>query len=81
MPSTSELMARMERHDERQRISQTPPEEIYISDLDIAEKDDWDDLQWERAYRSGLLERSGIFDDEPAAGAAMPDDAAPEEDV
>jgi hypothetical protein len=61
--SNSDLLATLTLHSEREKIMATAPEDIDISDLDIAERDDWDDLQWERADRSGLLERSGIFDD------------------
>ncbi len=62
--SGSDLLAAISFHSERERIGAMAPENIDVSDLDIAEREEWDDLQWERADRSGLLERSGIFDDE-----------------
>jgi hypothetical protein len=61
--SSRDLMAILELQAGREKIMATAPEDIDISDLDIAERDDWDELQWERADRSGLLDRSGIFDD------------------
>ncbi len=63
--SNSNLLATIALHSEREKIQAMAPEEIDVSDLDIAEREEWDDLQWERAERSGLLERSGVFDDLP----------------
>lgn len=65
--SGSNLLAAISLHSGRERINAMAPEDIDVSDLDIAEREEWDDLQWERADRSGLLERSGIFDDEAEA--------------
>ncbi len=61
--SNRDLMAILELQAGREKIMATAPEDIDISDLDIAEREEWDELQWERADRSGLLDRSGIFDD------------------
>jgi len=61
--SPYELMTQMMKLREQQQIQQMKPEDIDISDLDIAAMDSWDDLQWERAYCSGFLKRSGVFDD------------------
>lgn len=63
--SNSDLLAPISFHSERERISAMAPEDIDVFDLEIAERETWDDLQWERADLSGLLERSGIFDDLP----------------
>ncbi|MEP2103751.1 MAG: hypothetical protein ABJP02_16590 [Parasphingorhabdus sp.] len=63
--SNSDLLATISLHSEREKIQAMAPEDIDVSDLDIAEREEWDDLQWERADRSGLLDRSGIFDDLP----------------
>ncbi|MEH6756808.1 MAG: hypothetical protein V7676_04785 [Parasphingorhabdus sp.] len=64
-PSGADVMAQFSKSTEMIRINSMAPEDINVSDLDIAEREDWDDLQWERAHRSGLLERSGVFDDLP----------------
>ncbi len=63
--SDSDLLAAISFHAERERIMAMAPEDINVSDLDIAEREEWDELQWERADRSGLLKRSGLFDELP----------------
>jgi len=55
-PSDEALLARLEMCQERDRIARTPPEDIDTSDLDPYEAENWDDLQWARAERSGMLD-------------------------
>lgn len=64
--SGADMMAQLAKSAEMIRINTMPPEDINISDLDVAEREEWDDLQWERADRSGLLERSGVLDEAAA---------------
>lgn len=54
-PRDEELFARLEMCQERERIARTSPEDIDTSDLDPYEAEDWDDLQWARAERSGMM--------------------------
>jgi hypothetical protein len=51
---SEELLQRLREHREREEIAATAPEDVDISDLDPDEAADWDDLQWERAMRSGM---------------------------
>lgn len=57
-----DLMAVLQLKAERERLQTMAPEDIDVSDLDIAHRETWDDLQWERAERSGLLDRSGFYE-------------------
>lgn len=75
--SDEELLARFEMCQERKRIARTPPEDIDTSDLDPYEAEDWDDLQWARAERSGMMDEpdfwakvdpEGIYDDDDDDG-------------
>lgn len=50
------LIARFEEARELLRIENSDPADIDVSDLDPAEQDEWSDLDWARAERSGLLE-------------------------
>lgn len=76
--SDAELMAALALQEGYARINAAPPEDIDVSDLDVAQSASWDDLDWERASRSGLLERSGMLDDaEEFSGAPK---EAPSED-
>lgn len=60
--SNADILAILELDAGRDRIAAMAPEDIDVSDLDIAQCEDWDELQWERADRSGFLERSGFYD-------------------
>ena len=60
-PSDEELLARLEMCQERDRIARTPPEDIDTSDLDPYEAEDWDDLQWARAERSGMMDEPDFW--------------------
>ena len=63
--TSEELMARLEHCNAVDEIMRTPPEEVDISDLDEAEMDGWDILQWTRAEQSGFLDRIGFYDRDP----------------
>ncbi|QTD54886.1 hypothetical protein [Parasphingorhabdus cellanae] len=67
--SNSDLLAAITLHSERETIQAMAPEDIDVSDLDVADCEDWDDLQWERAERSGYLERSGFYEQEEGEDA------------
>jgi hypothetical protein len=60
-----ELAEQLAMHHERERIAAMAPEDIDISDLDPAEADDWDDLQWARAERSGMMDEPGFWEKVP----------------
>lgn len=59
--SDADIMVALELQAGRERIAAMAPEDIDVSDLDVAQCESWDDLEWERADRSGLLERSGFY--------------------
>ncbi|QTD56107.1 hypothetical protein [Parasphingorhabdus cellanae] len=63
--SDEHIIAMLELQAGREQIQAMAPEDIDVSDLDVASRETWSDLDWDRAERSGLLERSGIFDDLP----------------
>lgn len=56
-----ELAKRITLQHEHDRIAATAPEDIDTSDLDPVEADDWDDLQWARAERSGMTGEPGFW--------------------
>ena len=58
------LMQSLAEADRRRALAAMDPEDIDISDLDPAESEDWDDDQWERAFRSGLADTMEDDDDE-----------------
>jgi hypothetical protein len=60
----ADIMAMLDLHAGRDRIQAMAPEDVDVSDLDVAQCDSWDDLDWERADRSGLLQRSGLYHQE-----------------
>jgi len=60
--SDEELLARLEMFQERERIATMAPEDVDTSDLDPYEADDWDDLQWARAERSGMMDEPGFWE-------------------
>lgn len=60
--SDEQLLSRLETFQERERIAVTAPEDVDISDLDPFEADDWDDLQWARAERSGMMDEPGFWE-------------------
>ncbi|MEP2103783.1 MAG: hypothetical protein ABJP02_16770 [Parasphingorhabdus sp.] len=49
-----DLLERLREKQARELITATAPEDIDISDLDPDDAADWDDMQWERAMRSGM---------------------------
>ena len=57
-----ELFSRLEMFRERERIAATAPEDVDTSDLDHYEADDWDDLQWARTERSGMMDEPGVWE-------------------
>ncbi len=61
-PSDEELFARLEMCHERDRIARTPPEDIDTSDLDPYDAENWDDLQWARAERSGMMDEPEFWE-------------------
>ena len=61
-PSDEELFARLELCQERDRIARTPPEDIDTSDLDPYDAENWDDLQWARAERSGMMDEPEFWE-------------------
>lgn len=60
--SDAALLARLEMFQERERIATMAPEDVDTSDLDPYEADDWDDLQWARAERSGMMDEPGFWE-------------------
>tara|TARA_R110002126_G_scaffold3111_7_gene17074 strand:- start:31401 stop:32237 length:837 start_codon:yes stop_codon:yes gene_type:complete len=71
-PSDEELLARLEMCQERERIERTPPEDIDTSDLDPCKAEEWDDLQWARAERSGMMDEPDFW--EKVAPEGLDDD-------
>ncbi|MEP3591648.1 hypothetical protein, partial [Parasphingorhabdus sp.] len=69
--SNSDLLATISLHSERDRIQAMAPEDIDVSDLNIADCEEWDDLQWERAECSGFLERSGFYEQAESEAQAV----------
>lgn len=59
--SDDELFARLELCQQRDRIAAMAPEDVDTSDLDPYEADDWDDLQWARAERSGMMDEPDFW--------------------
>ncbi|WP_422344703.1 hypothetical protein [Parasphingorhabdus sp.] len=49
-----DLLERLREKQAREQIAATAPEDIDITDLDPDNAADWDDMQWERAMRSGM---------------------------
>lgn len=60
----AELMMSLVEADRLRAYASVRPEDIDTSDLDPDEFEDWDDDQWERAYRSGFIDALGQFDAE-----------------
>ena len=60
--SSEEIMEILQLRDDHARIQAMAPEDIDVSDLDATQHESWGELDWARAARSGLLERSGILD-------------------
>lgn len=81
--SDDELISRLELFEERERIAATAPEDVDISDLDPFEAEDWDELQWERADRSGMMQEPGFWEkanpggDDGEAESDWPDEDIP----
>ena len=69
-----EMLARLEMFQECERIALTPPEDIDTSDLDPCEAEQWDDLQWARAERSGMMEEPGFWEKADPEGLDDDDD-------
>ncbi|MEP2103946.1 MAG: hypothetical protein ABJP02_17605 [Parasphingorhabdus sp.] len=74
------LMRRLRESQERGQIAATAPEDIDISDLDPDDAASWDDMQWERAMRSGMSDDPDFWTrvraSEAAAGICHDDDFA-----
>ncbi|WP_108812615.1 hypothetical protein [Sphingorhabdus sp. Alg231-15] len=62
--SNAQIMKALELQHGREKIQAMAPEDTNVSDLDVTDCEEWDDLDWERADRSGLLERSGFYEQE-----------------
>ncbi len=60
--SNAQIMNALRLQHGRERIMAMAPEDIDVSDLDLADCEEWDELDWERADRSGFLERSGFYE-------------------
>jgi len=60
----TELMLALAEADRLKAYAAMRPEDIDTSDLDPADCEDGTDDQWERAYRSGLVDALGDFDDD-----------------
>jgi hypothetical protein len=60
--SDDELLSRLDMFRERERIAAMAPEDVDTSDLDPHEADGWDDLQWARAERSGMMDEPGFWE-------------------
>ena len=75
--SDEELISRIELFEERERIAATAPEDVDTSDLDPVEAEDWDDLQWARAERSGMMDEPGFWE---KAAPGWDDDEGDDED-
>ncbi|MEH6790440.1 hypothetical protein [Parasphingorhabdus sp.] len=78
--SERELMDRLVMNEERARIAAMNPQDIDISDLDPAEANDWDDLQWARAEYSGMMSEPDFWDKVPLEDEDYDDDYDDEED-
>lgn len=78
--SDEALLARLEMFQERERIATTAPEDVDTSDLDPYEADDWDDLQWARAERSGMMDEPGFWEKANPEGIDDGDDDEDDDD-
>ncbi|WBX83858.1 hypothetical protein [Sphingosinicella microcystinivorans] len=56
LPADGALMRSLAAFDRIRGYADMCPEDIDISDLDPADAENWDDDQWERAFRSGLAD-------------------------
>ncbi|QJB69544.1 hypothetical protein [Parasphingorhabdus halotolerans] len=61
-PDDRTIIDRLETEQARDRINAAAPEEIDRSGLDLAEAETWDDLQWLRAERSGMMDEPGFWE-------------------
>lgn len=63
------MIEQLKTRQERERIDALAPEDVDISDLDPAAAETWDDMQWYRAERSGMMGEPGIWEKVDAAMA------------
>uniref|UniRef100_UPI000D68B7BA hypothetical protein n=1 Tax=Sphingorhabdus sp. EL138 TaxID=2073156 RepID=UPI000D68B7BA len=69
--SNAQIMNALQLQQGRERILAMAPEDIDVSDLDLADCEEWGELDWERADRSGFLERSGFYEQEESEAEAV----------
>jgi len=74
--SEAEQLAALERYRELARMD---PEDVPVDDLDWEECDDWDEDQWERAFRSGMIGRLTEEEEARYLGEDFGEDVAGEE--
>lgn len=56
------LLAQLEEREAVKAIEAMDPADVDISDLDLDEREEWDDADWARAIHSGWLDRIGFWD-------------------
>jgi len=76
-PDNAVLMDQLKSQHERERINATAPEDVDISDLDPLEAESWDDLQWLRAERSGMMDEPDFWAKVEAGNAGKDDPDGP----
>ncbi|WP_109355721.1 hypothetical protein [Sphingorhabdus sp. EL138] len=69
--TNAQLMNALRLQHGRDQIMAMAPEDIDVSDLDLADCEEWGELDWERADRSGFLERSGFYEQEESEAEAV----------
>lgn len=74
--SEAEQLVALERYRELARMD---PEDVPVDDLDWEECDDWDEDQWERAFRSGMIGRLSEEEEARYLGEDFGEDVAGEE--
>jgi hypothetical protein len=67
--TNAQIMNALQLQQGRERILAMAPEDIDVSDLNLDDCEEWGELDWERADRSGFLERSGFYEEQGEAEA------------